>query len=296
MAYFHAPVTGRISSNYGTRRHPITGAAGFHRGLDIAAPAGTPVVAAYAGTVRAVRTDSFHGDRRPNPITGTWNTGNFVLVDGPGGGSEWYGHLETVSVKPGQWLKAGQKLGTVGQTGNVTGPHLHLETWSGRDPSTHHDPRLDYARHGIKPGEAGSSGESVRKPVNRGSEDVLKAQRYLAELGFYVGALDGIDGAYYVRGVNAFVKAQRYAPGLLRDGVAGPAFWAHVAWTKRLQRTLNAWKGYDIAVDGHHGNATRQRVLNVQRRNHGGAYGGTLDAIPGPVFCRMLGIPTHPGL
>lgn len=97
--------------------------------------------------------------------------------------------------------------------------------------------------------------------------------------------------------VRDWQRRQLYAPGLTADGVWGRWSESHYQWTKTLQRTMKKWKGSrDTAVDGDYYTATRLRVREIQQRNRGGAYQGALDSIPGPVFCRMLGIPTHPGL
>lgn len=161
---FVSPAVGTVTSEWGPRTHPVTGAAGFHRGMDIAAAQGTPIRSAFTGTVRAVRTDSYRGDTRSNPVTGTWNTGNFVVVDRPDGNTEWYGHLHTVSVNAGQTVTAGDRIGTMGATGNVTGVHLHFESWNGRDQGGGSgagntiNPRTIYNRYGITPGQDGSAG------------------------------------------------------------------------------------------------------------------------------------------
>ncbi len=85
---------------------------GFHTGLDFAAPVGTPVVAARAGTVSITHPD--------------W-AGNLVSIDHGDGVSTSYAHLSAVFVKPGQQVLGGQSIGQVGQLGNATGPHLHFE-------------------------------------------------------------------------------------------------------------------------------------------------------------------------
>jgi len=150
---FVSPAEGRVSSEWGSRRHPITGKAGFHRGIDIANNTGTPIYAAYGGTVRQANTGTGN-----NPITGAWNTGRSIIIDGPGGGSEFYGHLNTISVRKGQRVQAGDQIGTMGATGNVTGPHLHFERWAGRSQGggagkgNTINPRVDFNRHGIRPG------------------------------------------------------------------------------------------------------------------------------------------------
>jgi len=110
---YQMPVQGVVSSGFGEREHPITGEERAHNGLDLAAPAGTPVGAAKAGTV------SFAGP--------AGDYGNLVVIDHTGGGSTYYGHLQSVGVKAGQNLEQGQELGKVGATGLATGPHLHFE-------------------------------------------------------------------------------------------------------------------------------------------------------------------------
>ena len=103
------------------------------------------------------------------------------------------------------------------------------------------------------------------------------------------------------KSVAAYQKAQLWPVGkskLVADGVWGPVTEAHYQWVRKLQSTLNKWKGVSIRVDGDYGSVTRGAVRTVQSRNRLGAYkkagGSIVDGIPGPVTCRMLGIPTHP--
>jgi len=105
---------GRVTSGYGMRYHPILGGARFHSGVDLAAPMGTPVVAASSGRVE---------------LAG-WSGNYGILVELDHGGSveTRYAHLSAVAVRPGQQVKAGQVIGYVGSTGRSTGPHLHYET------------------------------------------------------------------------------------------------------------------------------------------------------------------------
>ncbi|MBI4798799.1 MAG: peptidoglycan DD-metalloendopeptidase family protein [Desulfarculus sp.] len=117
LGEFQMPVQGVVSSAFGEREHPITGEERAHNGLDLAAPAGTPVAAAKAGVV------SFAG--------ASGDYGNLVIVDHPGGGSTYYAHLQSMRVKAGQALEQGQELGQVGSTGLATGPHLHFEVRDG---------------------------------------------------------------------------------------------------------------------------------------------------------------------
>jgi secretion/DNA translocation related TadE-like protein len=96
---------------------------GRHTGLDFAAPAGTPVRSAADGRVREAGTDGRYG--------------NLVKVD-HGGVVTYYAHLSRIAVRAGDVVRQGQQLGTVGSTGNATGPHLHFEVRIGgvaRDPA-----------------------------------------------------------------------------------------------------------------------------------------------------------------
>ncbi|MBV8498885.1 MAG: peptidoglycan DD-metalloendopeptidase family protein [Candidatus Eremiobacteraeota bacterium] len=110
---FSWPVTGTITSPFGWRSNPFGGAPEFHQGLDIAAPSGTTVTAAAAGTV----------------IMAQWygGYGNYILIDHGGGYSTGYGHLSAIYVSTGQAVQRGQAIGAVGSTGQSTGPHLHFE-------------------------------------------------------------------------------------------------------------------------------------------------------------------------
>lgn len=108
-----APVTGVISSPFGLRADPFSGTSKFHQGVDIAAPAGSPVKAAAAGRV------IFSGF--------VANYGNMVEIDHGGGWATRYGHNSANLVAAGDRIAAGQQIASIGQTGRATGDHLHFE-------------------------------------------------------------------------------------------------------------------------------------------------------------------------
>jgi hypothetical protein len=114
------PLHGVITAGFGQRMDPFTGEGTFHTGVDIAAPAGTPIRAAADGIL-------FHA----GPDAGY---GNEALIDHGYGLTTKYGHLRTLTVVMGQEVSRGQIIGTVGMTGRTTGPHLHYEVLVGGTP------------------------------------------------------------------------------------------------------------------------------------------------------------------
>lgn len=103
-----------ITSEYGTRVHPVTGKVKTHTGLDIGAASGTDIYAASDGTV----------------LVSGWNAGgygNYVVIDHGGGVTTLYAHCSSLLVSSGQRVSKGQVIAKVGSTGMSTGPHLHFE-------------------------------------------------------------------------------------------------------------------------------------------------------------------------
>ena len=116
-AGFVTPANGVLTSRFGPRMHPILKVAKLHKGTDWAAPIGTPVVAAFDGTIAKA------GDG------GTY--GNLITMTHPGGSETRYAHLSAFAegLKAGQTVSAGQLIGYIGTTGRSTGPHLHFELY-----------------------------------------------------------------------------------------------------------------------------------------------------------------------
>ncbi|HZJ78860.1 MAG TPA: M23 family metallopeptidase [Clostridia bacterium] len=107
------PVSGRITSNFGYRIHPITKEMSFHTGIDIAAPQGERIACAYYGKVQEIGFSE----------TG----GNYVLMEHQNGLQTLYFHCDEVYVEVGAFIRAGETIALVGSTGITTGPHLHFE-------------------------------------------------------------------------------------------------------------------------------------------------------------------------
>ena len=114
--YYIWPLPGYTpGSAYGWRIHPIWGDRRFHAGEDIAAPSGTPILAADSGLATVV----------PNNGNGY---GNYIIINHGGGRTTLYAHMSAFAISNGQSVTQGQVIGYVGSTGNSTGPHLHFET------------------------------------------------------------------------------------------------------------------------------------------------------------------------
>ena len=105
--------SGRITSKFGNRNHPVLKSVKFHRGVDIAVSLGTPVYAGIRGIV------TFAGKRG--------NYGNLVEIKGSDGIKVRYAHLSKIDVVAGQRVSDGEKVAETGNTGMSTGPHLHYE-------------------------------------------------------------------------------------------------------------------------------------------------------------------------
>jgi murein DD-endopeptidase MepM/ murein hydrolase activator NlpD len=107
------PVPGAIVSGFGNRTNPIGGGSGFHAGVDMSSPSGTPIKACRSGTVVIASAQGGYG--------------NTVVLDHGGNMATLYGHQSRIAVSVGAQVTVGDVIGYVGSTGNSTGPHLHFE-------------------------------------------------------------------------------------------------------------------------------------------------------------------------
>ena len=113
------PQTFAVTSHFGYREDPFTGEIDYHNGTDIAAPAGTPILAAAAGTVTIANgIDSWGG-----------SYGYHIKIDHGNGLKTLYAHCSAICVTAGQQVQQGEVIGYVGTTGNSNGNHLHFEAW-----------------------------------------------------------------------------------------------------------------------------------------------------------------------
>lgn len=117
--------------------------------------------APFAGTVRGVGANlapGRSGDRN-------------ILIGNPDGEGQYFGHLNKALVQVGQKVKAGQKIGEMGARGNVTGPHLHFETWANwRNPNSHFNPKTLFDKYKVTIGSVpvasgGGSAPTQSKPT-----------------------------------------------------------------------------------------------------------------------------------
>ena len=120
------PLNGTITSRYGGRSSPGGIGSTNHKGLDIAAKAGTTIKAAASGTIK------FSGYKG--------SLGNLVIIDNGNGVETYYGHCSKLLVSAGEKVESGDTIAAVGSTGAATGPHLHFEVHiNGKAVSPHND-------------------------------------------------------------------------------------------------------------------------------------------------------------
>ncbi len=160
-----------VSSYYGYRINPVTGQEQFHRGVDIAVPTGTTVLAAMDGMVTTATYDASYG--------------NYVVIEDSNGYCTKYAHMDTLSVSAGQTVTHGTTIGTTGNTGSSTGSHLHIEClYNGEyyNPLFYFDVG-EGTLYGETPGGGGSPGNVI--PPD--SYDDVTVQALMEEAARYLG-------------------------------------------------------------------------------------------------------------
>jgi len=117
-----SPSTGRFSSGYGYRTHPVTGERNkMHTGIDISNQRWTPIHATADGIITLTKYQDYFG--------------NYVVLNHGNGMETKYGHMEKIMVKEGQRVRRYGLLGYMGRTGRTTGIHVHYEVWNGESHS-----------------------------------------------------------------------------------------------------------------------------------------------------------------
>lgn len=237
VARMASPVEGWVSSEFSTsRRNPVTGRIEPHLGIDIAAPQGTRIKAAYAGTVIGVGAGLLPGR------SGDRN----VLIQNPDGERQYYGHNEKALVAVGQKVALGEDIAEVGQRGNATGPHLHFEVHDRHGVAR--NPRIDFNHHKVPVGSkyVGPAPAPKPKPAPAPSKGAPPA---------------GVQAALRKMGLpatRAGVEAYQRHHGLHPDGDWGVVTQRFYDWVKTLQGKLNAWAAVSpkLVIDGYRGTKT----------------------------------------
>lgn len=184
--YYVKPAQGYITSLFSNaRKNPVLGVIRPHQGIDISSAVDNSIIAAADGTVRVADN------------VGKTGFGKYVVITHGNGQETVYAHLSAITVRTGQRVKQGAKIGVKGTTGNSTGIHLHFEISRGRwtnDFSNKIDPLTQFAC-----------------PVTR------ETQVFLNRLGYGPLAEDGVYGDATITAVTRYQRAKR----LPADGVAG---------------------------------------------------------------------------
>ena len=235
-----SPIVGTVSCEW----RGYTG----HAGIDLAAPTGTPVYAAYAGVVEKVGLNIVAG-----------RTGYGVLIRNPDGERQYYGHLSKILVRVGQKVGQGEQIALSGATGNVTGPHLHFECWNAAWDDDR-NPRRDFNSHGVVPGSttgqstAQDAGTLYTRAIDRNfsGHSVRSLQAWLTRRGYYDRAIDGVMGVETWRAVQRWLTKDGYYNRAV-DGVVGP--YTVLGVQKALQNA-GYYRGY--ALDGDFGVQTKK--------------------------------------
>lgn len=169
---------GRISSKFGPRNINVDGASTYHRGVDIAVPLYTPIIASNSGQVVEIYT-SCPKTTAQKGCGGGW--GNHVKIKHDNGHYTNYAHLSDVLVSVGQNVNQGDVIGKSGNSGTSGGPHLHFEVWTGDNTNSRVDP-LNFISQD-SPNPSCNFGEGSGGVVNTG-DNVKSVCLTLKNLGY----------------------------------------------------------------------------------------------------------------
>lgn len=242
-----------------------------HAGQDVTNSTGTAVYAAAAGTV--IRREWGGG------LAG--RTGNGIVISHGGNQYTYYGHLNAYRVSLNQKVSAGQRIGDMGATGNVTGPHLHFETHTGGLGSVVNPVTFMSAR-GV---DLGGGWPSI--DPGAGGQRVRVIQHLLNQRGHGL-VVDGSFGSVTTSAVKSFQSAS----GLVSDGLVGPKTWPKLVYSlqqgatghhvRGLQTALNK-RSAGLVVDGEFGSVTTSAVRSFQSVNR-----LVVDGVAGAITWRAL--------
>lgn len=301
------PVGCRFTSGFGRRWGTL------HAGTDWAPPTpGQRGVAVYAPCDMTILNVGYGYGRASDVVP--YHSGRYIWADaGVHGGDRMYiylGHLASYSVKKGQKVKAGQQVGIMGGSGSSGEHHFAIHLHFGVAQNTRRpvaaatrrggagwiDSRTWLASKGVNIGTtapttpAKTSTASTPKPATSGKH--VRNEASIRQICIKAGHGNARNSTFLL--IQRYQHRQVKPFQLVHDSVWGPKTDAHYRWTLVLQRRMNDWAGTKVAEDGDYRARTHARVLELQRRNQGGAYKGRVDGIAGPMFCRMLGIANYP--
>lgn len=134
-------------------------------------------------------------------------------------------------------------------------------------------------------------------PAQTSDPKIEKIQRRLRYAGYFTGAINGKKSTAYTAAIKKYQSSQKTPFKLIADGSWGSVTEAHFLWVQKLQTAMNKFganTGAKLFVDGDHGQVTVLKVKSLQRKYKGGLYKGVIDGKAGPMFCKVIGIPTHP--
>lgn len=261
------PTTGTANSEIGMRVHPITGVRTQHRGRDIAAATGTPVYAAYDGTIICACYEAN-------------GAGNYIKISHASSYETLYMHLSKFERTSGT-VKKGDLIGRVGSTGGSTGPHLHFEVrrygtfidWDNGIPRGTYvtaKTAVPYDFVGLSAGGTVTPSPTCTRSwptVGRSTSfsSNAKAVQYLLKSRGYSITVDG----YFGSGTESTVKSFQSSKGLTSDGIVGKNTWEKLVTTVQSGSSGDAVRAVQmklgISADGIFGSGTKTAVTNFQK-------------------------------